>query len=131
VTPDAFPSVERLAGVIEVAGELGLPMKFTAGLHHPVRHQATEPVVMMHGFLNVFGAAMLAFQHGLDGATLAACLGETDPAAFSFDDGAFQWRHFRLGSEEVSRWRQTMLAGFVSCSFDEPCDDLRDLKLLD
>jgi hypothetical protein len=130
VTPEAFPSPERLAGVIHHAAALGLPLKCTAGLHHPVRHQSDDPPVMMHGFLNVFGAGLLALAHQLDVDHLVACLQETDPAAFTFHRGAFRWQEHEVSATDVARWRSRMLSGFGSCSFDEPRDDLRKLGLL-
>jgi len=127
---DAFPAPERLAGVIAGAGDRGLCLKFTAGLHHPVRHRAADPEVMMHGFLNVFGAGILAREAGLEGARLAACLAETEPAAFVFTDDAFAWRDVAADTEGISRARDRWLAGFGSCSFLEPRDDLAALGLL-
>ncbi len=130
VTPEAFPTSERLAGVIHQAAALGLPLKCTAGLHHPVRHQADDPPVMMHGFLNVFGAGLMALAHQLDLDQLVACLQETDPAAFTFQRGAFCWQDHEVSATDVARWRRRMLSGFGSCSFDEPREDLRKLGLL-
>lgn len=131
VTPEAFPSLDRLAGVIATVARLELPLKCTAGLHHPVRHQAIEPPVMMHGFINVFGAGLLAYDQNLETGIIRDCLAETDPAAFRFSDGAFRWRDHEVAAEAVARWRDRMLSGFGSCSFDEPREDLRGLGLLD
>ena len=128
LTPEAFPPVERLAGLIAACARLDLPLKFTAGLHHPVRHQAEQPAVMMHGFLNVFGAGMLAgVGHGED--TLVACLDETDAAAFDFTAEGFRWRDHLVLTADVARLRSTRLMGFGSCSFNEPHDDLKELGL--
>ena len=95
----ALPGVERVAAFILACREARLPLKCTAGLHHPVRHRASEPDVMMHGFLNVFGAGLLAHALGADLDTLTACLTETDPDAFAFGDNGFAWRdHFVAAS---------------------------------
>ena len=91
-----------MAAVIALAGELDLPLKFTAGLHHPVRRRPPDPDVMMHGFLNVFGAGILARGAGLAGDDLIACLAETDPAAFRFDDETFAWRGLRVDAAAVA-----------------------------
>jgi hypothetical protein len=130
VTPEAFPDCDRVAGFIDICRRLGLPLKCTAGLHHPVRHQATEPAVMMHGFLNVFGAGILA--HGLmaDLDVLTACVAETDPNAFSFSEDGFSWRDHSVDAATMKRAREGFLPGFGSCSFNEPRDDLRNLGLL-
>lgn len=127
---EAFPTPGRLAAVIALAGELDLPLKFTAGLHHPLRRRSADPDVMMHGFLNVFGAGILARSAGLAGDDLVACLAETDPAAFRFDDETFAWRGLGIDAAAVARARARDLTGFGSCSFLEPRDDLAGLGLL-
>ncbi len=130
VTPEAFPSSERIAGFIDTCRRLGLPLKCTAGLHHPVRHQSADPPAMMHGFLNVFGAGILAHALGVGPEILAACVNETDPAAFSFSDDKFSWRDHQVTAEALEKARESFLSGFGSCSFAEPRDDLRGLGLL-
>ena len=130
VTPEAFPSCERIAGFIDNCRRLGLPLKCTAGLHHPVRHQSVDPPAMMHGFLNVFGAGILAHALGAGPKVLTACVAETDPAAFSFSDEMFSWRDHQVTAEALEQARGSFLSGFGSCSFAEPRDDLRGLGLL-
>ena len=130
VTADAFPTCERIAAVIAACARLDLPLKCTAGLHHPVRHRAAEPDVMMHGFLNVFGAGLLARQGETDLAVLAACVAETESAAFSFADDTFSWREHRVTADDVRRYRSRALCGFGSCSFAEPRADLQALGVL-
>lgn len=130
VTPEAFPTVERVASVIHRCATLNLPLKCTAGLHHPVRHQAHDPQVMMHGFLNVFGAGMLAWGAQADLATVTACVAETDATAFRFTDQGFAWRDHQVSREILRKIRQQSLAGFGSCSFSEPREDLRKLGML-
>ncbi len=127
VTPEAFPSVERVARIIGGARDRRLPLKGTAGLHHPVRFQAARPAVMMHGFFNVFGAGLLAHAHGWDAERLAAVVAETDPAAFGFSAAGFHWREHRVAAEDVARLRRDYLRGFGSCSFAEPREDLENL----
>lgn len=130
ITPEAFPSCERVAGFIDRCRRLGLPLKCTAGLHHPVRHKAAEPPVMMHGFLNVFGAGILAHALGAGIDVLTACVSETDPEAFKFSDEGFAWRDHLVPADALARAREGFLSGFGSCSFDEPRDDLRALGLM-
>lgn len=130
VTPEAFPSCERVAGFIDICRRLGLPLKCTAGLHHPVRHQAVDPAVMMHGFLNVFGAGVLAYSQGVELEILTDCVAETDPEAFGFSKDGFFWRDHAVDAAALDRAREGFLPGFGSCSFNEPRDDLRTLGLL-
>jgi len=130
VRPEAFPTVERVVEFILACRNVHLPLKCTAGLHHPVRHRAVEPDVMMHGFLNVFGAGVLAYGGLLDRATLVDCVAETDPSAFGFADGGFHWRDHHASAEIVADARRDFLGGFGSCSFVEPRADLKNLEIL-
>ncbi len=51
-SPDQIPPVETMAQFLWATAERGLPIKFTAGLHHPF------PDAGEHGFLNVFAARL-------------------------------------------------------------------------
>ncbi|MFN2371857.1 MAG: hypothetical protein ABR506_11990 [Candidatus Krumholzibacteriia bacterium] len=126
----AFPAPERLAQVIATAGGLDLALKFTAGLHHPVRRRVADPEVTMHGFLNVLGAAILVAAGRLGGDDLVACLTETEADAFTFGEDRFSWRGHAAGTAAVARARAGRVPGFGSCSFREPRDDLAALGLL-
>ena len=130
VTAEAFPTCERVATVVGLCRAHGVPLKGTAGLHHPLRHRSTDPDVMMHGFLNVFGAGLLAW--GLDAPldVLTACVSETDVTAFDISDTAFAWRDQVVPADVVADIRRRRLGGFGSCSFAEPCEDLVNLGLL-
>ncbi len=129
LTREAFPATGRVASVLAFCAAAKVPLKFTAGLHHPLRHQAEDPPVMMHGFLNVFGAGLLAWG-GLTGEELAACVAETSPEAFSFDDKHFAWREHKVAVDEIAVLRRRYLHGFGSCSFAEPVTGLQGLDLI-
>lgn len=132
VTPDAFPGPVALAHALATARDAGAPFKATAGLHHPVRHFAAEVGAPMHGFLNVFGGALLAVAHGLDGEALARVLEDEDATHFRFDADGFRWAEAGfVPADEVIRLRARFATSFGSCSFDEPREDLRALGLLE
>ena len=99
-------------------------------MHHPVRHRSESPPVMMHGFLNVVGAALLATAGDADAGVLAACLSETDVATFRLDGDGFAWGGHRLDAAAVAKARSSRVSGFGSCSFDEPRQDLISLGML-
>jgi hypothetical protein len=48
---------------------------------------------------------------------------------FSFSDDSFTWREWKIATDKIKAQRQ-MVISFGSCSFDEPREDLRALKLL-
>ena len=129
VTADAFPTSAQIARALVAAATHQLPMKFTAGLHHPIRQFRDEVNTKMHGFLNVLGAAVLAAEHQWDADQAVTMLEDEDPRSFSFTDDFFAWRDWKIDTERLQR-RRKFVKSFGSCSFDEPRDDLRALGLL-
>lgn len=127
---DAFPSVEQVAAAIEECAVARVPLKFTAGLHHPLRHFDTALNTTMHGFLNVFLAGVLATEHRLAEPTLRELLLEEDPKAFRWDAESLGWREWSVRTPEVELARRYSVTSFGSCSFDEPRADLRALGWL-
>ena len=129
VTAEAFPSSAQIAATLAAAGNQNVPIKFTAGLHHPVRlfHESVQ--TKMHGFLNVLGAGVLALEHHWNETQIVRMLDDEDPAAFAFTDDCFAWREWEIRTERIGAHRE-LVTSLGSCSFDEPRDDLRALKLL-
>ena len=128
--PNAFPAPAPLALAVVACRDAGVRFKATAGLHHPVRHYDESVQTRMHGFLNVFGGAVLAHAHGLSAASLEEILAEEDAVSFQAVDGVFRWRDLTAEVDAVEQARDRLAASFGSCSFDEPRDDLRALGLL-
>ena len=129
VTVDAFPASKQIASALLAAARHQVPIKFTAGLHHPVRMFRDEVKTKMHGFLNVLGAGVLAIEHGWDEDRTVAMLDDEDATAFGFTQDDFFWRDWRINAAAIEKHR-AVITSFGSCSFDEPRDDLRELKLL-
>lgn len=129
VSADAFPSSAQIARALVTAARHQLPIKFTAGLHHPIRQFRDEVKTKMHGFLNVLGAAVLAAEHQWHVDQAMAMLDDEDPRSFAFTDNFFAWRDWKIDTERLQH-RRTLVRSFGSCSFDEPRDDLRALGLL-
>jgi hypothetical protein len=129
VNADAFPSSAEIAAALMAAGNQQVAIKFTAGLHHPVRvfHESVQ--TRMHGFLNVLGAGVLALEHQWDETEIIRMLDDEDPASFSFTDDFFAWRDSEIPTAKIPA-RRGLVTSLGSCSFDEPRDDLRALKLL-
>jgi hypothetical protein len=129
VTADAFPTSAQIARALVAPATHQLPIKFTAGLHHPIQQFRDEVKTKMHGFLNVLGAAVLAAEHRWDAHQTSIMLDDEDSASFSFTEDFFAWREWKVDVERL-QYRRKFVASFGSCSFDEPRDDLRALKLL-
>ncbi len=129
VTADAFPTAAQIARALVTPATHQLPIKFTAGLHHPIRQFRDEVTTKMHGFLNVLGAAVLAAEHRWDAHQTSIMLEDENPDSFSFAQDFFAWREWKIDVERL-RYRRKFVASFGSCSFDEPRDDLRALGLV-
>jgi hypothetical protein len=129
VTADAFPTSMQIAKALVTPATHQLPIKFTAGLHHPLRQYRAEVRTKMHGFLNVLGAAVLAAEHRWDTNQTAIMLGDENVDSFSFTDEFFAWREWRIDTKRL-QYRRQFVVSFGSCSFDEPREDLRALNLL-
>jgi hypothetical protein len=145
VTAEAFPSVETIAGFLARCSELGLPFKATAGLHHPLRctrpftYAADSPRGTMHGFLNLFTAATIAWEARQSGvpqprAMLATCLADPERANWHFGDDALTWsgdrQPVRIELDTLREVRSNFALSFGSCSFEEPIQEMRELDLL-
>jgi hypothetical protein len=129
VTADAFPTSMEIAKALVTPATHQLPIKFTAGLHHPVRQYRGEVKTKMHGFLNVLGAAGLAAEHRWDTNQTAMMLEDENVDSFSFTDDFFAWHEWRIDTKRL-QYRRRFVVSFGSCSFDEPREDLRALNLL-
>ena len=129
IAADAFPSPEMVADFLLACTRAHVPFKATAGLHHAIRgeHKLTyEPQsarTTMHGFANVFLAAVLA-RRGADKKTLMDTL---EAREFSFTDLEVRWLGMQAGMEEVAATRREFAISYGSCSFAEPIEEARKL----
>jgi hypothetical protein len=129
VSAEAFPASAQIATALMAAGRRGVPIKFTAGLHHPVRLFHDSVQTKMHGFINVLGAGVLALEHDWPQNEITQMLEDEDAGSFSFTEDCFAWREWKISTAAIAT-RRELVTSFGSCSFDEPRDDLRALKLL-
>jgi hypothetical protein len=135
-TAEAFPSVSQLCRCIFSFAEAQVPFKATAGLHHPLpgNHRLTyepnSPSTMMHGFLNVLTSAALAYGQKVTPEETLEVLQESSIDGFQFTEDRIEWSDRRLDIAEIKAARQSFFRSFGSCSFQEPINDLKHLKLL-
>lgn len=134
-TQPMFPPAEDLLHFISACVGRHVPFKATAGLHHPLRsqyrltYQPDSERSTMYGFLNVFlSTAFLAAGMNVDEAMQV--LIEESPEAFQFDESGIDWRGRRLTGESLANAREQLAISFGSCSFEEPIDELKAMKLL-
>ncbi len=129
VIADAFPSSVQIARAILASTKHHVPIKFTAGLHHPIRQFREEVKTEMHGFLNVLGAGVLSAEHHWDEAQTVGMLEDQSAGSFEFHDTVFAWRDWEITLDRIKA-RRKFITSFGSCSVDEPRQDLRALNLL-
>jgi len=143
VVNEAFPSVEQVAAMIQTCALIGIPMKCTAGLHHPIRHFADEYDAYMHGFINTFGAGVFTsnFPEPRDSQEkfkmfilLSHMVSDQEAHHFEFENGGMVWKvgddrgtTFEFDNESINNCRKKVMISYGSCSFQEPIDDLKQL----
>jgi hypothetical protein len=126
---DAVPAVLDVATFLAEARDEGVPFKATAGLHHPIRGYNEESGFVMHGFLNLLVAAVLA-KSGASLDDLIAVLEDDDATHFAFGSDKLAWNERTLSAELVAETRAQGFVSYGSCSFDEPVFDLRSLGMI-
>ena len=136
VTPDAFPDVRALVRFLFACAKTGVPLKTTAGLHHPLRgryrltYDDDSPTTFMHGFLNVTIAAILIFHDRVTEREAVEVMDEGDAQAFRFEDDAIRWRDRTTSVAEIAGARSRLFRCLGSCSFEEPVNHLGVLGIL-
>jgi hypothetical protein len=136
ITANLFPEPEQVARFLTQAAQFSVPFKATAGLHHPVRaeypvsYEDNCPRVIMHGFLNVLVASMMAKSKRLSESQLVTLLEETVASEFEITDESLCWRGITIPVEEILAARRNGFRSFGSCSFIEPVEDLQSLGYL-
>jgi len=120
----AFPSTERIVFTLQTCAKHSVPLKATAGLHHPLPRFDPAVKTVMHGFINLFAAGVFRSLGPLEDQTLVCLLQDDQPSHFDFTDG-LRWQDLSATSDQIARARQLGVVSFGSCSFDEPRDDLR------
>lgn len=126
----AFPSIEKVAAVIQWACTAGVPLKFTAGLHQPLRHYDEAAQVNMHGFVNVFAAGILAASDKVNQEDLGRILACEKIDSFEFSPDGMCVEGFHVTCDQIASVRREAVTSFGSCSVEEPLDGLRKLGLL-
>lgn len=132
LSQEAIPSPAVVANFILECAKRKLPFKATAGLHHPIRssypltYELDCKKATMHGFLNVVMASAFAWKGETN---IQPILEETDPHAFTFGDKA-TWKNSSITAKEIEDCRKNFFHSIGSCSFEEPVEELKALKLL-
>ncbi|MES2154637.1 MAG: hypothetical protein V4510_05820 [bacterium] len=99
-----------------------VPLKATAGLHHPLLEAEHQNEL---GFVNVAAALRLhqMLGEGFDGEAMLGCLYEREADAFSFD-GELAWRGHAVSYERLGEAMDDLAFSIGTCSLQEPDQDL-------
>ena len=124
VDTSMIPSLEEVTETICNCVAKLIPLKFTAGLHHPVRHFSKANGAMLHGFTNVFTATMLCRSHKLSRERVLEILSDENPNSFKYNLDTLQWKELTATQENLANARAHVAHSYGSCSFDEPIHDL-------
>ncbi len=130
LTAEAFPTDADVAYFLDRCGASHRPWKATAGLHHPRRHWDTSLNVWHHGFLNVFVAGLLGRTHVLNDSDLVSILSDRDLLSLRCEDDCIAYRAWSCSATQIVDYRK-LAASFGSCSFAEPCAELKAMGWLD
>lgn len=129
VEASAFPDAESLAGFLHSAYALDVPVKLTAGLHHPLPSVDDVTGGRMHGFLNVLTASALCGSHDLSRKEIAEVLRDDSIRSWAFGENEMSWKGQKVLVAQIEEMRDLFL-GIGSCSIDEPIADLSSLGLI-
>lgn len=130
VVPEAFPGANDVAMFICAAiAQHRLPIKATAGLHHPIRHLDHQLGVPMNGFLNLLAAAAFA-RAGMDPSGVLGIVACEDPHHFHFSEHGLEWEGEHVHADDLQATRAKCFISYGSCSFSEPTSDLHELGIL-
>ncbi|MBD2730651.1 hypothetical protein H6G96_31120 [Nostoc sp. FACHB-892] len=136
LSTEAFPTISQLYRFIFACAEAQVGFKATAGLHHPLpgkyplTYEPNSPNAMMHGFLNVAVLAALVYCQKITAQEALVVLQESTVESFQVSADSIVWKNRRLDIWELQKARQSFFRCFGSCSFQEPIELLKNLKLL-
>ncbi len=136
LSAEVFPTISQLYQFIFACAQAQVPFKATAGLHHPLpgnyplAYEPDSPNGAMHGFVNVAVLAALVYWQKVNVQAALAVLQESAIDGFQFSADSIIWKDRRLDIWELQKARQSFFRSFGSCSFQEPIESLKELKLL-
>ena len=125
-----FPSADSIAETIISCINFEIPIKFTAGLHHPIRHYNESLKTKMYGFFNIFIGGMLTKKYGFDSNKCVEILKDESLGNFKFSNDKLSWKEYSLNNFEIKHFRKNNFISFGSCSFNEPREDLIKLGII-
>lgn len=131
VKKELIPNVDVVSTFIYLCKKHQVPMKFTAGLHHPMRMYRDEVKTKMHGFVNVFTAGFMAFYHDLASKQIQDILSDENHRNFSFQKDKLVWNDLEIPIKDIKNLRTKYVCSFGSCNFIGPIKEFIDLNIIE
>jgi hypothetical protein len=125
-----IPSPAVVAAFLAATVVGGVPLKATAGLHHPIRGIDPASGMRMHGFVNFIVTTALLRAGAVDESAAARILDDEDPSSFVVTPARIGWRDRVIEAAALGSVREEGFTAYGSCSFDEPTTDLARLGWL-
>ncbi len=122
-----YPTSEQVAWALQACSDRNLRFKATAGLHHPFRHLDQGLQAESQGFVNLFGAGVLARTHHLRAEEILEILESREEDDFEFEEDSFTFGDWDASTEEIVSARKKFAVSYGSCSFEEPVASLKKL----
>jgi hypothetical protein len=132
-TAELIPHPEEVARFIWNCEKREVAFKATAGLHHPMRdnyrltYASDSKTATLFGFLNVFYATMMSWEHAIGMKELTEILSVKEPTQFGANENEIFWGEFKVPVDRVKTLRNQSIISFGSCSFLEPTKELQDI----
>jgi hypothetical protein len=120
----AVPTSERLTCFLMACQAANVYWKATAGLHNPVRCFDPALGVLVHGFINLLMASVLAKALALTKSQVQELIEDQDPQSFAWLDDRVAWRNLSIPKGAALNGP---MQSFGTCSVDEPMQHLREL----
>ena len=130
IKKSSFPAPTYISTVLLQSIKKNVPMKFTAGLHHPYIYNDSQINTKMYGFFNVFLSGMFAKKYDLNENDIIKILIDENKNHFQFKENKIKWKSYYITTDEILDYRLKNFISFGSCSFDEPCEDLKENGIL-
>lgn len=131
IKKELIPNIETVTSFIHICKKYNVSMKFTAGLHHPIRMYRDEVNTKMHGFLNVFTAGLMAFQYDLEHNQIRNILSDENHRNFSFENDTFRWANLDISASDIKDLRNKFICSFGSCNFVGPINEFIELDIIE
>jgi hypothetical protein len=125
-----FLEPTQITYVIRECLKREIEMKVTGGLQNPLTQIDESTKSEKPGFLNVFGAGVIAMRHNISDHGLIEVLKDKDINNFTFTDENFLWKNWEINLKDINYARKYLMISCGSSNFDNNVKSLKTIGLL-